>query len=143
MYDVFLSTPCLTLPDLRSLETQNPLLAHPAFAQGCLHLRPGCFLGLNLDQLVANALLHLYPRLAPLPPSLQLPTAPLVSPSPTLPRLQKRHFPDDIFEPVTFRQERATTWLFAAPCPRLVIEGYAPGTLSVAIDKLDGHVHNA
>jgi hypothetical protein len=150
MYDVFLVTPCLALPNLKNLEKQSSLLGHPAFAEGCLHIRQRSFLGLDLEREFALTLLH------------QLMTAgaigsvapsryrqPLLSVEAAIPLakaavadLQTRYFPTDIFEPVTFREQEATAWIFAAPCPRLVMEGYIPGRLSVAIDKLDGHVWN-
>jgi hypothetical protein len=148
MYDVFLTTPCLTLPNLSFFVGQHALLAHPDFAQGCLQLPPRNFLGLDLERSLALTLLHQLSGAGAMgavaPTRYRQPRISIEAATPlaveAITALQKRYFPADTFEPVTFRQQAATTWIFAAPCLRLIVEGYAPGRLCVAIDKLDGYV---
>ncbi len=51
-----------------------------------------------------------------------------------------RHYPAVPFEGVRFVREEALWWTFSRPSEALIAQGYVPGALFAAIDKLDGHV---
>jgi hypothetical protein len=51
-----------------------------------------------------------------------------------------QHFPHVPFEAIRFVREEALWWTFCRPSEALIEQGYVPGALYAAIDKLDGHV---
>lgn len=46
------------------------------------------------------------------------------------------------FEPIKFRNETDSFWVFYAASPELQAEGCAPGAVFFTIDKIDGHLWN-
>ena len=44
------------------------------------------------------------------------------------------------FNPLRFRNETGSFWVFYAASPELQEQGYAPGAVFLTIDKTDGHL---
>lgn len=147
--DIYLMAGCVTQPDLSDLSARFPRLTSTGFQSllGERSSNPG-FLGLDMPY--ADAVLLLgrlqvggavgqvtpatYRR-----PSLSIDDA-LALAQPILVRREAAKFAGYQFGPVMVWREEARWWVVGAVSERLLDEGHIPGGVSIAVDKLDGHI---
>jgi hypothetical protein len=146
--DIYLIAGCKQSPKVSGSAT--PLFggaSDPAMLSRLLAERPG-FLGVNLNAHdAADALLRLKQsgargmvvaagyRTGGLRMEDALPIA-----EDYLAALVAQRYPAVPFEGIRFVREEALWWTFARSSEALIGQGYVPGALFAAIDKLDGHV---
>jgi hypothetical protein len=151
MYDIHLSMGCRTLPDLKDLVGEIPVLTNPTFQQKLLMPsppRPG-FLGLDLPEPLVKTLFQRLKSTRAV--GYWVPSAyrqPHISKDhaaffaeQALPELSTKHYqrhPDDTLGPLFFVGEKPEFWVFKARSEKFrEREG---GGMWIDIDKIDGHI---
>jgi hypothetical protein len=151
MYDIHLSMGCRSLPDMKDLVGEIPVLNNSAFQQKLLipsPSRPG-FLGLDLPEPLAKAL---FQRLkstraagywllsAYREPRISKDLAALFAEQ-ALSELSIEHYqqhPDDTLGPLFFVGEKPEFWVFKAPSEKF--RDREGSGIWISIDKIDGHI---
>lgn len=149
MYDVYLWEKASSLPDLADLTSETSMrVIMEEKCKRALDEHPG-FLGLDLAfEHATNLLKRLesqgaHGRVAASKyrhPQTTLETAYSIAERTIKQRQEKKKYPDVEFEPIQLSQEEVMWWEFFARSEKWMQEGHIPGGLTVAVDKVDGHV---
>jgi hypothetical protein len=146
--DIYLMAGCVTQPDLSDLGARFPVLTSTEFQSLLVRSSDPGFLGLDMPYADAVMLLGRLQvggavgQVTPAAyrhPSLSIDEA-LALAQPILVQHEAAEFAGYQFGPVILWREEARWWVIGAVSEQLLDEGHIPGGVSIAVDKLDGHI---